>query len=428
MNPHEYVQIAAGSAAFLLLAAAFLVPAAAAAGAPAGTGATDDARAAAAAPVDEVLPGVAAIVPRPRSGLLDPAPPAFGLRLPADRDRPAGAAGTWLVGAGPAPDRVVLLIHGLDDPGWVFKDLLRPLREAGHVPVELIYPNDGPIAEAADRLGEALRTLRVLGVKRVDVVAHSMGGLVTRDVLTCPEHYGGDARGDRDLPSIDRFVMCGTPNLGSRAAHMRWLAEAREHLTRSLSGRGHLLGGLRDGRGEAGHDLLPTSEFLTELNRRPRPEHVRITCVVGHATPLDPHAADRMATAVREALDVGGPRWWRRLVGATGNAVATAIDGTVDGLGDGVVTIASASLPGASDVVLVAGNHASMLARVLPVGEGVPPAIPVVLDRLDRADADADANAPAASPPPAKPPAEPPARGPAAAPEGGDAAPAPHAG
>ncbi|MHC4808964.1 MAG: esterase/lipase family protein [Planctomycetota bacterium] len=338
-------------------------------------------------------PGIAATDPAPRSGLLRPTSPAFGMRIPARGGREPAVAGTWLDGSAPAPERVVLLVHGLDDPGWIFKDLVGPLEDAGHATVELIYPNDGPIAESADLMATGLRSLAALGVRRVDVVAHSMGGLVTRDVLTRAEHYAGDARGGDGRPAVERFVMCGTPNLGSRAARIRWLAEAREHLTRSLAGRGHLLGGLTDGRGEAGRDLLPDSRFLADLNARPAPRHVAVTCVVAHATPLEPSEARHASTAIRRRVGgVGGPRWWRRTVIAAGDLLAMAIDGGVDGLGDGVVTIASARMPGAEDVVLVPGNHATMLSRLLPVG-GRPSAVPVVLDRLDRPSGDAPGDA-----------------------------------
>ena len=345
-------------------------------------------------------PGIVSPEPGPRSGLLRPAAPAFGMRIPARGDRAPAVASTWLDGSAPAPERVVLLVHGLDDPGWIFKDLVGPLEDAGHHTVELIYPNDGPIAEAADLMASGLGSLADLGVRRVDVVAHSMGGLVTRDVLTRPEYYGGDARGGDTRPAIARFVMCGTPNLGSRAAHIRGLAEAREHLTRSLSGRGHLLGGLADGRGQAGRDLLPDSAFLSGLNERPPPRHVAITCVVAHATPLDPAEADRAAAAIRRrTIGVGGPGWWRRTVTAAGDLLAMAIDGGVDGLGDGVVTIASARMPGVADgdVVLVPGNHATMLSRLLPVGDR-PSALPVVLDRLGVPSGDAAVDTPADGP------------------------------
>jgi len=357
-----------------------------------------DVRAAAVETGTDVLPGIMPVDPGPRSGIFRPAETPYGLRLPAGEEQPPAVAGTWLAGEGEGPSRVVLLVHGLDDPGWVFKDLLGPLRAAGHEPVELIYPNDGPIAASADRLATSLASLRDLGVERVDIVAHSMGGLVTRDVLTRAEYYDGDARGGERYPAVEHFVMCGTPNLGSRAARIRWLAEAREHLTRSLSGRGHLLGGLRDGRGEAGRDLLPDSAFLADLNDRGLPEHVAITCVVAHASPVAPEGADRAAAAVRRTLgDVRGPRWWRRFVGGVGNVIAAGIDGSVDGLGDGVVSIASACLPGVSDVVIVTGNHASMLARLLPFGDELPPAAAVVLDRLRREAVTAASDVPAAN-------------------------------
>lgn len=337
----------------------------------------------AAAAALEIPAGFAPVKASERSGIFRPADPAFGLRLPANGEHPAGTEGTWLLGAGPVPNQVVVLVHGLDDPGWVFKDLLGPLRTAGHEPVELIYPNDGPIADATGRLALALASLRSIGVDQVSIIAHSMGGLVTRDVLTRAEYYAGDARGGDIYPAVERFVMCGTPNLGSRAAHIRWLAEAREHVTRSLSGRGHVLGGLRDGRGEAGRDLLPDSAFLADLNARALPEYVVMTCIIAHATPVGPDRADRAAIAVRNTFtDVRGPKWWRRLLGGLGNVIAVSIDTSVESLGDGVVTLASARLTGVPDVVIVAANHATMLAKLLPFGDGVPPAIPVVLDRL----------------------------------------------
>ena len=57
---------------------------------------------------------------------------------------------------------------------------------------------------------------------------------------------------------------------------------------------------------------------------------------------------------------------------------------TVNGLGDGCVSIESAKLKGVDDFSLVTGNHLSMVVRIGPAkaDDRIPPAIPIVLDRL----------------------------------------------
>src|SRR5690606_22566445 len=54
--------------------------------------------------------------------------------------------------AGPATDRVVLLVHGLDEPGDIWDDLTPALHEAGHTVVRFNYPNDQDPALSADAL------------------------------------------------------------------------------------------------------------------------------------------------------------------------------------------------------------------------------------------------------------------------------------
>ena len=55
----------------------------------------------------------------------------------------------------------------------------------------------------------------------------------------------------------------------------------------------------------------------------------------------------------------------------------------MDVIGDGVVTIHSAQLKGVEDMVIVNGNHMSVLTSIGD-GQRLPRAIPIILDRLTR--------------------------------------------
>ena len=282
---------------------------------------------------------------------------------------------------------LVLLVHGLDEPGDIWNDLVPALTTVGFRVARFDYPNDGPIAPSADALAAALRDLRTMGVARLDIVAYSMGGLVSRDTLTRPEHYAGRASGHDTLPDIERLVMIATPHTGSSWAHLEALSELRDQFQRWMdaedSDLGHLVGFLSDGRGQAADDLLPGSEFLAALNARPAPAGVRLTSIVGRAVPLN-------AAEARELLD--HPIVRAVLTDDEISAVAKEAERLSDSFGDGPVSAESAALPG-STVVHVEGAHSAMirsititnlartaLTRDLPE----PPAVPAVLEALKR--------------------------------------------
>lgn len=292
------------------------------------------------------------------------------------------------------PPSVVVLVHGLDDPGTIWDELVPVLRDRGTTIVRFEYANDGPIAQSADELYCALRTLREAGVRRVDLVCHSMGGLVARDTLTRGDYYAGDAKGHRDLPDVTRFIMIGTPNDGSSWARLRYATEARERLVRWWNSKDHNLRDLgrfdRDGSGQAGDDLLPDSDFLVDLNARPAPRGVKITAIAGRmASPADVKLAELLS--LPEVRDVIGVRSSERLAGA--------IEEVSQGLGDGVVSIASAAPTWIGDVAFVDASHRLMLRHseikdavdeLINNGiksdawEPLPSAVPIILDRLER--------------------------------------------
>jgi pimeloyl-ACP methyl ester carboxylesterase len=243
------------------------------------------------------------------------------------------------------PQRVIVLIHGLDDPGRVWITLRPQLMDKGYTIVQLEYPNDQSIADSTRLAAAQFALVKQHGAERVDIIAHSMGGLIARDLLTDPQY-------DRAVfPAVDRLIMVGTPQHGSTMAMMRMAAEWRDQFTRSVDEHvapPGFLGGIFDGAGEAGIDLLPGSEFLTVLNARPLPAVVKMTIIAGRVTPQ----------------------------------LGDAIEGAAETIGDGCVSVESSKLEGVSDYTLVEGNHLSIVRNVTAGSTRTPPAVPIVMDRL----------------------------------------------
>jgi len=281
------------------------------------------------------------------------------------------------------PDHVVLLVHGLDEPGPVWEDLTPVLLKAGHAAIKFEYPNDGRIAAAADQLGETLVRLRSAGVRRIDLVGHSMGGLVCRDVLSRPEWYAGPR--SAELPTVGTLFMLATPHRGSVLAFLQPISEAREHISRAMDGTNPVGAGLvhsyGDGDGEAGLDLAVDSPFLKDLNARPAPQGVRLVNIVACVLPSDVMQA--MGDRAEKAVAYLG----FEPAGSLKNHICAA----GDSLGDGMVSTCGSSLAWPAENICVRGDHRSVIRRwhVLD-GIGLPktwtdepaPAIPIILDRL----------------------------------------------
>ncbi|MCK7622931.1 alpha/beta fold hydrolase [Streptomyces sp. RS10V-4] len=126
-----------------------------------------------------------------------PAPPADGApaRLPTEgRARPP-----------------VLLLHGFADNRSVFVLLRRSLLRHGWCHVEALNHSllTCDLRRAAELLGRHVEELCArTGHGRVDVVGHSLGGLIARYYV---QRHGGDAR-------IRTLVTLGTPHAGTRVA------------------------------------------------------------------------------------------------------------------------------------------------------------------------------------------------------------------
>ena len=123
----------------------------------------------------------------------------YGLQMPAHFD----------------PARpLVVLVHGLDCDRANWTDMLSLLTREGHQVACFTYPSDQPVADSAALFARHLTDLRRAHPQsRLDIVAHSMGGLVARAYVEGPDYAGG----------VGRLILVGTPNAGSgRASACCW--------------------------------------------------------------------------------------------------------------------------------------------------------------------------------------------------------------
>ena len=115
--------------------------------------------------------------------------------------------------AEPMTGEVTLLIHGILRGSGSMGRVGKRLDAAGLQPLRWDYPStQGTIDEAAALLAETIDSLDP-GVGRINIVVHSMGGLVVRAYGRC--------RRDADQPCdprLHRLVMIATPNQGAELA------------------------------------------------------------------------------------------------------------------------------------------------------------------------------------------------------------------
>ncbi|POX55501.1 lipase [Streptomyces sp. Ru71] len=152
-----------------------------------------------------------------------PAPPVRGARTSLDAgslDATTGADDTGADGTDDSPDPArlpapahppVVLLHGFIDNRSVFLLLRRNLAQHGRQRVESLNysPLTCDIRIAAELLGRHIEEIcERTGSERVDVVGHSLGGLIARYYV---QRLAGDHR-------VRTLVTLGTPHSGTRVA------------------------------------------------------------------------------------------------------------------------------------------------------------------------------------------------------------------
>lgn len=160
-----------------------------------------------------------------------------------------GAAAQTAEEAGGGDARTpVILVPGWSEEGQDLEPLKKLFVDAGWPPTSVLVQEfedaEGSNRDHARELAAGVDSLRALtGAERVDVVAHSMGGLATRFYL-----QGGGAE------RVRRVAFLATPHRGTWVAYLAW--------------------------GEGGREMHPGSFFLLDLQRfRGVPEGVEAITV-----------------------------------------------------------------------------------------------------------------------------------------------------
>ena len=177
----------------------------------------------------------------------------------------------------------VVLIHGIwdDASGW---DWFHPRIEAlGFRAFRAQYPNAAsfdprlprelnlPVTSVARTiLDVVLPEIRSTGIgaTQVDVVAHSLGGLVARSYTQLPNHEYRRAD-NYNMGDLHNLLTIGTPHFGSRLANLAFATPCLL-LPPNLVSLLPQSGGLGDTLSGAAADLREGSGALTALNQNPR--------------------------------------------------------------------------------------------------------------------------------------------------------------
>ncbi|MDX2601281.1 alpha/beta fold hydrolase [Streptomyces caniscabiei] len=192
----------------------------------------------------------------------------------------------------------VVLLHGFIDNRSVFVLLRRSLAQHGGRHLESLNysPLTCDIRAAADLLGRHIEDIcERTGQERVDVVGHSLGGLIARYYV---QRLGGDHR-------VRTLVTLGTPHGGTRAvpladAHpivrqMRPDSEVMEELREPAPDcRTHFVAFWSD----FDHVMTPPESACVD-HPDLMAQNIRVTGIGHLALPVHP----AVATGIREALD-----------------------------------------------------------------------------------------------------------------------------
>lgn len=150
----------------------------------------------------------------------------------------------------------VLLVHGLEGSYPYWNKTIENIGETNLDIWQFYYPPDGEIQTSGTMERRAIQDLldgnivdQSYNSFRVSVVAHSMGGLVTRSNIQ--SYPSSDTR-------IEKFLMLGTPNNGSYSSYRFYHQKILGEIISLVRGS--------DNEAPAYKQMVPNSDFIHELN------------------------------------------------------------------------------------------------------------------------------------------------------------------
>ncbi|TWU01184.1 esterase/lipase family protein [Stieleria varia] len=240
---------------------------------------------------------------------------------------------------------LIVCLHGLKSHGERFAALRNFLRQDGYATASLSYDDRQSIHESASELSRLIRNELAGsdGLPPIVLVGHSMGGLVAREWTEDPALAG---------ESVVGLITVGTPHQGSNWAAMPPLLDLFFVDDFDAS---DILDVLLHQPSEPGlRDLVPDSEFLRTLNARPRRSDVSYLTIAGTASPVSETEVSQLRDLLR-SLDTDGG--FVRVIRPRIAPLLDSFDEVIQGKGDGVVSVESASLTGVDKPLIVNRSH-----------------------------------------------------------------------